>query len=45
LFPALEAFVGESLAAASEARRLAKARDELLPLLLSGQVQVKDVAA
>jgi type I restriction enzyme S subunit len=45
LFTALEALVGEALAAASEARRLAKARDELLPLLLSGQVRVGDVAA
>lgn len=45
LFPALEAFAGEALAAAIEARRLAEARDELLPLLLSGQVRVEEVAA
>lgn len=44
LFPALEAFVGEALAAATEAQRLTEARNELLPLLLSGQVKVEDVA-
>lgn len=45
LYPALDALVAEALAAASEARRLALCRDELLPLLLSGRVRVEDVAA
>jgi type I restriction enzyme S subunit len=45
LFPVLDALVGEALAAASEAHRLAEARDELLPLLLSGRVRVEEVAA
>lgn len=45
LFPTLDALVAEALGAASEARDLSRARDELLPLLLSGRVSVREVAA
>lgn len=45
LLPALEALVAEALAAASEAHRLAQARDQLLPLLLSRRVRVHEVSA
>jgi type I restriction enzyme, S subunit len=45
LFAALDALVGEALAAASEARRLSQARDELLPLLLSGRLRVEEIVA
>lgn len=43
LLLALEALVGEALACAAEARRLAQARDELLPLLLSRRVHVDEL--
>jgi type I restriction enzyme S subunit len=45
LYAALDALVGEALAAASEAHQLAQARDEFLPLLLCGRMRVGDVAA
>jgi type I restriction enzyme S subunit len=45
LFPTLDALVAEALGAASDARDLSRARDELLPLLLSGRVSVREVAA
>lgn len=45
LFPVLEDLVGVALGAAREARDLTIARDELLPLLLSGCVSVREVAA
>lgn len=43
LYPALDVVVGQALACASESRDLASARDELLPLLLSGRVLPREV--
>jgi type I restriction enzyme S subunit len=45
LYPALDALVDLALGAAIEARDLTRIRDELLPLLLSGRVSVREVAA